>query len=312
MNNDENFLWTERYRPITLSDCILPKRLYDEFAGLIEKKEILNMLFSGSSGIGKTTVARVLAHDLDMDCLVINCSLNGNIDTLRTKIQDFVVMRSLMGKSKMVLMDEADHLTPATMASLRNFIETHSKNCRFIFTANYKARITAPLHSRFTEINFDLTAEETKEVGATFLKRLLVILEENGVEHNVKSVAQLVRKWRPDFRKIINELQGLTINGALHEKDINNTTGSFLGMLATSISTKQFTSARGIIASNQHVNFQHFLRVKEYLIPLLQPASIPDMFLILNDYDTKSAFATDPEVHLTAMIVELTWELEYK
>ena len=144
----DHFLWTERYRPTSLSECILPPRLSNQFSEIIEKGEISNMLFTGTSGIGKTTMARVIASQLELDVMTINCSLNGGIDTLRTQIQDFAMTRSIACKGKVIIMDESDYLTNATMASLRGFIENYSKNCRFIFTANYKNRIIEPLRSR--------------------------------------------------------------------------------------------------------------------------------------------------------------------
>jgi DNA polymerase III delta prime subunit len=142
----DEFLWVERYRPRSIDDCILPEDQRAVFNQFLEKDEIPNMLLCGGAGMGKTTVARALCEQLGCDYIVINGSEESGIDMLRTKIRNFASSVSFSGKIKVVILDEADYLNPnSTQPALRGFIEEFSKNCRFIFTCNFKHRIIAPL-----------------------------------------------------------------------------------------------------------------------------------------------------------------------
>lgn len=309
----DEFLWVEKYRPQTLDECILPNELRDKLNALVERGELTNMLFSGGPGIGKTTVAKALANDLNMDSLVINASKDGNIDTLRTTIQNFAMTKSFEGKKKVVILDEADYLNPnSTQPALRNFIEEFSKNCRFIFTCNYPKKIIEPLHSRLIAYEFNFTKAEQKAMAGQFMKRFCTMLDEEGVTYEKPTIAQLILKYTPDYRKMINELQGVTGEGTLAPNSISAMSGDNFEELADWIANKKFTQCREWVAENADVGFSHFMKIRSTLEAKLQKSSIPDMFSVLNEFDRGKSDASDMEVHFTACIATLMFELEYK
>ncbi len=312
-NKKDEFLWVEKYRPQTLSECILPDDLRAKLEALVETGELTNLLLAGGPGIGKTTVAKAICNDLGMDVLVINASKDGNIDTLRTTIQNFAMTKSFEGKKKCVLLDEADYLNPnSTQPALRNFIEEFSRTCRFIFTCNYPKKIIEPLHSRLTAYDFSFTKQQQKKMAGQFLKRFCTMLDTEGVEYDKATLAQLIMKYTPDYRKMINELQGVTAGGELASKAIANLSGDDFEQVASWISKKEFTELRTWVAENSDVGFAHFMKVRTALEDKLQKQSIPDMFLILNNYDRGKSDASDMEIHFIACITELMFELEYK
>ena len=311
-NKTNQYLWIEKYRPQTLTECILPKRIINIIRPMIDSGEILNMLFSGASGNGKTTMARVLSNELKLDTLVINCSLNGNIDTLRTKISDFATSKSISNAGKLVIMDEADHLTQPTMASLRNFIEECSRNCRFIFTANYRTRIIEPLHSRLHELDFNLSNDELIDMREPILTRLGDILTDNDISYNDEDVISLYNKHCPDMRKLINVMQGASTTGSLDIKTVIKYDVSALDEMVQAIIASDFITSRQIIADNTGMGFGYFLKLRELLTPYMVKSSIPDSYLIFNDYDYRSSLVTDIELHISAMVVELIYELKYE
>ena len=312
-NPKDEFLWVEKYRPQSLADCILPDDLRAKMQALIDKGELTNLLFAGGPGIGKTTVAKAICNDLNMDALVINASKDGNIDTLRTTIQNFAMTKSFEGKKKVVILDEADYLNPnSTQPALRNFIEEFSKNCRFIFTCNYPKKIIEPLHSRLTAVEFTFSKAEQKKMAGQFMKRFCTMLDAEGVTYDKPTLAQLILKYTPDYRKMINELQGVTGEGNLAPEAISSMSGDQFEELAEWIAKKQFTQCREWVAENVDVGFTHFMKVRNALESKLQKSSIPDMFQVLSEYDRGAAWATDMEVHFTSCITSLMFDLEYQ
>ena len=220
---DTEFLWVEKYRPKTLDECILPEATVDVFKKFVESGEIPNMLLCGTAGTGKTTVARALCNELGCDYIVINGSEESGIDVLRTKIKNFASTVSFEGKPKVVILDEADYLNPnSTQPALRAFIEEFSKNCRFIFTCNFKNRIIAPLHSRTTVVDFKLVNGQKKKMAAKFHRRMMEILQDEGVEYNNKVLAELLMKHFPDYRRVLNELQRYSVGGVIDEGILSN------------------------------------------------------------------------------------------
>ncbi len=204
----EEFLWVEKYRPKTIRDTILPESLKQTFQEFVSQGNIPNLLLSGSAGCGKTTVARAMLEELGCDYIVINGSLNGNIDTLRNEIMQFASSVSLMGGRKYVILDEADYLNPnSTQPALRNFMEEFSRNCGFILTCNFKNRIIEPLHSRCSVVDFKITKKDLPSLAAQMMKRIQHILDTEGVEYDKSAVAEVLKQHLPDWRRTINELQ---------------------------------------------------------------------------------------------------------
>src|SRR5210317_1473516 len=214
----DEFLWVEKYRPKKVEECVLSQDLTKIFSNIISKGELQNMMFTGTAGLGKTTVAKAICNELDLDYIIINGSEEGNIDTLRGKIKQFASSVSLSGGYKVVILDEADYLNPqSTQPALRGFIEEFSQNCRFILTCNFKNRVIEPLHSRCGLYEFNVkTNKDRATLGQQFFSRCRDILVKEDIEFNGKVVANLVMKHFPDFRRGLNELQRGSIGGSIN------------------------------------------------------------------------------------------------
>ena len=203
----EHLLWTEKYRPKTVEECILPERLKKPFQEYVNQKNIPNLLLSGGAGVGKTTIAKAMCNEVGCDFMILNGSDENGVDTIRFKIKNYASSMSLTGGRKVVILDEADYLTPNAQAILRNAIEEFSGNCSFIFTCNYKSKIIDPIHSRCAVIDFNLKNNEKATMAAQFFKRLQSVLQSEAVEYDDKVIAEVVKKHFPDFRRVLNELQ---------------------------------------------------------------------------------------------------------
>src|SRR5210317_738639 len=211
-----DFLWVEKYRPKSISDVVLPQTLKQTFQKIVDSKELPNMLFTGTAGLGKTTVARALCNELGCDYILINGSEEGNIDTLRGKIKQFASSVSLQGGYKVIILDEADYLNAqSTQPALRGFIEEFANNCRFILTCNFQNRIIEPLHSRCGVYEFNTTKKDLAPLAAQFMKRCKFILEEEGVSYDEMAIADLIMKFAPDWRRVLNELQRYSVLGPI-------------------------------------------------------------------------------------------------
>lgn len=306
--NEKEFLFVEKYRPLTVKDCILPDRIKNLALNLVEKGEINNMMFFGTGGTGKTTLARALANDVGSDVLVINCSNENGIDTIRTKLTQFASSVSLSGKPKIAVLDEADGLTFDAQRSLRNFIEQYSKNCRFIFTCNFKNKIIHPLHSRLVSIDFSLSKEEKAKVVVQFFKRVCEILNEENYTYEKPVVAKIIEKNFPDFRRTLGELQKFGIqNENVIDSSILKSVGDLeVSALFEALKNKDFKGMRVWVASNID-NDVHTIYRKIYdnLNSICTPACIPNMILLLADYSYKAGFVQDQEINMVACLTEI-------
>ena len=241
----EDFLWVEKYRPRTIDECILPTETKKIFQDFVNNQEIPNLLLCGTAGVGKTTVAKALCNELDADFVMINGSEERNIDTLRVKIKQFASTVSLSGGPKIVILDEADYLNPqSTQPALRGFIEEFSKNCRFIFTCNYKKRIIQPLHSRCSVIDFTIEANHKPMIAQQIFQRILQILRDEKVTHNDKVVVELISKFFPDFRRVLNELQKYSVSGTIDSGILANLDDDSLNEVIGLIRDKEFSKMR--------------------------------------------------------------------
>jgi len=306
----DEFLWVEKYRPRTLEECILPDAQKQIFQQFIEAGEIPNMLLCGTAGTGKTTVARALCNELGCDYIVINGSEESGIDVLRTKIKGFASTVSFEGKPKVVILDEADYLNPnSTQPALRAFIEEFSKNCRFIFTCNFKNRIIAPLHSRTTVVEFKLVNGQKKKMAGLFHKRMMDILKKEKVEYNDKVLAELLMKHFPDYRRVLNELQRYGAGGVIDEGVLSNLAELSTKALVDALRDKDFKKMRQWVANSVDSDPQSVYRkVYDTLIPKVK--QVPQLVLIIADYQYKAAFVADQEINLTACLTEIMANVE--
>lgn len=301
----KDFLWVEAYRPKTIEETILPKNLKQTFQAIVDTGELPNMLFSGTAGLGKTTVAKAMCKQLGLDYIIINGSEEGNIDTLRGKIKQFASSVSLQGGYKVVILDEADYLNPqSTQPALRGFIEEFSNNCRFILTCNFKNRIIEPLHSRCGVYEFNTTKKDLADLAAQFYKRLVSILELEGVECRSDTLAKIITKHAPDWRRVLNEVQRLAISGSL--SDDSNIIVNNYSELFDHIKTKNFKKMRQWVVNNIDVDTTAIFRgLYDNMNEYVEPHSIPQLVLILADYQYKDAFVADHELNTVACLTEI-------
>ena len=307
-------LWCEEYRPKTIEDCILPQHLKDTFLEIVKTGELPNMLFTGTAGLGKTTVARALCNELDLDYILINASEDGNIDTLRGKIKQFASSISLSGGYKVVILDEADYLNAqSTQPALRGFIEEFSKNCRFILTCNFKNKIIEPLHSRCGVIEFNTSKKDMQGLCGLFMNRALNILSAEGVDVPDKNVlAELIMRHAPDWRRILNELQRHSRNGQLNLDVIGGTVEGSINDLFGFLKSKDFKSMRKWTAENMDVESAAIFRgIYDHMNDSVTPNSIPQLVLILADYQFKNAFVSDKELNMVACLTEVMAQVEF-
>ena len=307
----EDFLWVEKYRPQTISDCILPDTLKEVFQKIVDSGDIPNMLFTGTAGLGKTTVARAICNTLDLDFIVVNGSDERNIDTLRGKIRNFASSVSFNGKNKVVILDEADYLNPqSTQPALRGFIEEFSDNCRFILTCNFKNRIIEPLHSRCGVYEFNTTKKDLAALCGQFMTRCKNILQQESVECDNAYLALLIEKHAPDWRRVLNELQRMSISGQM--TSVNAAVDNY-SMLYTSLKDKDFKRMRTWVANNIDVDTSAiFRKLYDDMYEKIQAPSIPQLVLILADYQYKNAFVADHELNVVACMTEIMANVEFK
>jgi DNA polymerase III delta prime subunit len=308
----EHLLWTEKYRPRTVEDCILPERLKATFQEYVNQKEIPNLLLAGGAGVGKTTIAKAMCNEIGCDYMVINGSDENGVDTIRVKIKNYASSISLSGGRKVVILDEADYLTPNAQAILRNAIEEFAANCSFIFTCNYKNKIIDPLHSRCAVIEFGLKNGEKQKMASAFFKRITHILDTEKVEFDEKVIAEVVKKHFPDFRRVINELQRYSKLGKIDVGILSQIGDISITQIVKHLKEKDFTSVRKWAASTDIDNTTFFRKLYDALYDIAKPQSIPQAVLILADYQYKQAFVADHEINLVACLTEIMANVEFK
>ena len=310
----DQFLWVEKYRPKTIEQCILPKQLKDTFATIVKDGKLPNLMFSGTAGLGKTTVARALCEQLGIDYIIINGSEEGNIDTLRTKIRQFASTVSLQGGYKCVILDEADYLNPqSTQPALRGFIEEFADNCRFILTCNFKNRIIEPLHSRCSVIDFRFDKKQLAGLCGQFLGRLKEILTQESIQFEEQVLAELILKHAPDWRRVLNEAQRYSVGGSIDSGVLVTLNDKSIKDLMEAIKAKNFKSMREWVVNNIDTEpHAIFRKVYDSLNDNLKPQCIPQIILTLADYQYKNAFVADHELNVVACMTEVMANAEFK
>jgi DNA polymerase III delta prime subunit len=310
----EDFIWVEKYRPQTIEDTILPVNLKATFQQFVDNKNIPNLILAGKAGVGKTTVARAMLEQLECDYIVINGSMNGNIDTLRNEIMQFASSVSFTGGRKYVILDEADYLNAnSTQPALRNFMEEFSKNCGFILTCNFKNRIIEPLHSRCSVIDFDISNEEKQKLAKQFMKRVGTILDKEGVQYEMPVVAEVIMKHFPDWRRVLNELQRYSATGKIDSGILSNMKEININNLLGFMKSKDYTSVRKWVGQNSDMDQNTLFRtLYDKLSPELQSGSVPALVVNIADYQYKSAFVVDQEINTAALLAEIMVGCSFK
>jgi len=310
---NEDFLWVERYSPRTIEDTILPAELKATFQKFIDQQNIPNLILSGTAGVGKTTVARAMLEQLGCDYIVINGSMNGNIDTLRNEILNFASSVSLSGGRKYVILDEADYLNAnSTQPALRNFMEEFSRNCGFILTCNFKNRIIEPLHSRCSVVDFKISKKDMAKLAMCFLKRVEVILKKEEVTYDKAVVAQVIQKHFPDWRRVLNELQRYSASGSIDSGILANMQETSIKELISLMKDKNFTEvrkwARNNIDTDINVLYNEFY---EHASNYFDVQSVPALILLIARYQYQNAFSANPEINFVAFLAETMTSLEF-
>ena len=309
----DHLLWTEKYRPQSIEECILPDRLKKPFQEYVNQKNIPNLLLHGGAGVGKTTVAKAMCNEIGCDFMVINGSDESGIDTFRVKIKNYASSMSFAGGRKVIIIDEADYLNPnSTQPALRNAIEEFAGNCSFIFTCNYKNRIIEPLHSRCAVIDFGLKNGEKAKMASAFFKRIQSILQSESVDYDDKVIAELVKKHFPDFRRIINELQRYSQLGKIDTGILAQISDVSITEIVKHLREKDFSSIRKWAATTEIDASTLFRKLYDALYDVMKPQSIPKAVLILADYQYKQAFVVDQEINLVACLTELMVECDFE
>lgn len=308
----EHLLFTEKYRPKTIADCILPDRLKTPFQEYVNQNTIPNLLLTGGAGVGKTTVAKAMCEEIGCDYMIINGSDENGVDVVRYKITNYASSMSLSGGRKVIIIDEADYLSPNAQAAFRNAIEEFASNCSFIFTCNYKNKLIDPLHSRCAVVEFNLKNTEKTQMAGQFFKRIQSILRSEEIEYDDKVIVELIKKHFPDFRRVINEIQRYSQFGKIDTGILAHIVEVSIGDIIKYVKDKDFGAIRKWVASNDIDATVFFRKIYDNLYEFLKPQSIPQAVIILADYQYKSSFVADQEINTVACLTELMVNVEFK
>ena len=311
----KDFLWVEKHRPARVQETILPQELKATFQQFVDQKNIPNLILSGRAGVGKTTIAKAMLEEIGADYIVINGSMNGNIDTLRVEIANFASTVSFTGGRKYVILDEADYLNAnSTQPALRNFMEEFSKNCGFILTCNFKNRIIEPLHSRCSVIEFSIQNSDKPKLAAQFFKRVCGILDEEGIEYDQKPIAELVQTYFPDWRRTLNELQRYSATGRIDAGILVNKSSESFDELIQLMKDRNFTGVRKWVADNSDIDSAVLYRNLYDILPnkIKSTTAIAEAIVVLAQYQYQEAFVANSEINRSAALATLMAEVDWK
>lgn len=311
----EKFLFVEKYAPSTLEECILPEDTKKTLSSYVESGKVQNFLFSGSAGVGKTSTAKAICKDIGCDFILINGSDQGRfLDTVRTTIRNFASTVSLFSeKKKVIIIDEADNTSNDVQLALRASIEEFQNNCAFILTANYKNKIIPPLHSRCSVIDFSIRGDEKIKIAGQYFKSVKNILKKENIPFEEKVIADLIRNYFPDFRRILNELQRYSSNGEINVGILSSFSDENISKLVQYMKSKQYSEVRKWVVENLDNDPNLiFRRIYDSLYNFLEPPSIPQVILVLAKYQYQQAFVADTEINLLACLTEIMVEASFK
>ena len=313
MNNNEHFLWVEKYRPLTINSCILPQDIKDVCNGFVAQGQIPNMIMAGGAGTGKTSLCYAIARELNADVLFINCSLETGVDVVRTKLTQFSSSMSLEGNLKIVILDEVERASSAFQDALKSFQEQFAKNTRFLMTTNNIHKVIEPIISRCTTIEFKINNTEKPKLASQLFKRLKTILDENSVEFEPKVLQSLILKFYPDNRKIINNLQRYSATGSCVDIGIlASLSNDSVSELSGFLKAKDFTSIRKWVANNDNDEPSALFRaLYDKIVTEMKPSSIPEAVLILSKYSYQSCLVVDHQLNNCACFVEIMSSCEW-
>ncbi len=308
----DTFLFVERYRPKTINDCILPAHVKNEINAYIAKGEISNMIFSGTAGVGKTTVARAIANELNADVLYLNMSNENGIDVIRNQISQFASTASFEGNLKIVIGDEFERLSIPAQDASKAIIESFHKSTRFIFTTNNIHKVIDPLRSRCNHFEFKIPESDKKELMMQMMKRCVEILKQENIEYDSKAIVALVQKYYPDFRKTLNELQRHSNQGKI-DSSILTTESTTYDELVAAMKAKKFVDVRKWIARNGDTDSETLFRYfYDNMMELFEGRCVPNIILTLAQYQHYAAMVADQEINNIAAMVEIMSAAEWK
>lgn len=313
MIGDGEILWAEIYRPHTVADCIIPDSLKKIFQQYVDKKEIPNLLLTGSTGTGKTSVAKAMCDEIGADYIFINGSLENGVDLLRTKVQGFGSSISFTGGRKVIIVDEADNLTSAAQLAFRGVIEELSINCSFIFTCNYRNKIIEAIHSRCATVEFKLESKEKQPMATAFYKRVVTILNKEAITFDPKVVQRLIVKFFPDYRKVLNELQKYSANGTIDEGILSKISEAKLDEMVGYLKAKDFKNLRKWVGMNSDNDSVMIMReLYDKMTDIFTPNTLPVLVILTGKYLYQAGLCADQEINLAAYLTEVMVECEVK